>query len=65
MDKKWDGIIKNDASLMDFISERIPVKATCMKKIRPQSQLMPKFIAALGKRSTRRLERLSKYLSYY
>ena len=32
-----------------------------MKTIRHQPQLMPEFIAALGKRTTRRLERLFKY----
>jgi hypothetical protein len=34
-----------------------------MKAIRHQPQLMPEFIAALGKRTTRRLERLFKYRS--
>ena len=34
-----------------------------MKAIRHQPQLMPEFIAALGKRTTRRLEKLSKYRS--
>jgi len=63
LDKKWGGIIKSDVSFMHFIFEKDPIKRTYMKGIRHQSQLMPKFIAALGKRTTRRLERLSKYFS--
>ena len=63
LDKKWGRIIKNDVSFMHFVFERILIKRTYMKGIRHQSQLMPKFIAALGKRTTRRLERLSKCFS--
>jgi GT2 family glycosyltransferase len=59
-DKKWSGIINADVSFIHFISERIHIKATCMKKITHQPQLVPKLITALGKRSVRRLEILSK-----
>jgi len=58
--KKRGGIINADVSFTHFISERIHIKATCMKKIRHQPQLVPKLITALGKRSVRRIEILSK-----
>ena len=62
LDKKWARIIKSDVSFMHFVSEKIPIKQAYMQAIsRHQPQLMPKFIAALGKRTTRRLERLTKY----
>jgi len=65
LDKKWARIIKSDVSFMHFVSERIHIKQAYMEAIsRHQPQLMPKFIAALGKRTTRRLERLTKYSKY-
>lgn len=61
LNKKWSGIINTDVSFIHFVSERIPIKAKCMKEIAQQPQLEPKFIAALGKRFVRRIENLSKY----
>ena len=61
LDKKWSRIIKSDISFMHFVFEKILIKQAYMEAIRHQPQLMLKFIVALGKRTTKRLERLSKY----
>jgi len=63
LDKKWGRIIKSDVSFMHLVSERIHIKQAFKDAIRHRSELMPKFIVALGKRATRRLERLYKYTS--
>jgi len=58
LDKKWGNIVVPDASFTQFVSEKIPLKKQCLKALAPH--LVPKLIAALGKRSVRQLKNLSQ-----